>query len=226
LIDVHETHHDDDFVYDAYEPQTLIERLGRLLLADTPGSPERLVLRAVVTLGLIAWTWSFVRASIASNAAGQSFLHLIDLPFHEAGHILFMFFGQFLMTLGGSLTQLLVPGALTVVFLTKHRDPFGAAVTCWWFGENLLDLAPYINDARDLQLILLGGHTGAEVEGHDWERILTTLGWLHRDHSLARLAHFTGSIIMLLACGWAITLLIRQWNARGIEVGYRLDQDS
>ncbi len=28
-------------------------------------------------------------------------------------------------------------------------------------GQNLIDLAPYINDARNLQLVLLGGRTGA-----------------------------------------------------------------
>jgi hypothetical protein len=45
--------------------------------------------------------------------------------------------------------------------------PFGAAVAIWWAGENLIDVAPYINDARELKLVLLGGKTGAEVEGHE-----------------------------------------------------------
>jgi hypothetical protein len=199
------------------DPRTLIELIARLLFADTPGSPERLVLRALVSLGLLAWTWSLARASIESNAVGASFLHLINLPFHEAGHVIFMFFGRFLMTLGGSLMQLLVPAALTLVFLTRHRDPFGAAVTFWWFGENLLDLAPYINDARALELVLLGGRTGKEVEGHDWERILWDLGLLAHDHTIARLAHFIGGVIMLLACAWAATLVIRQWRSRDSE---------
>lgn len=38
-------------------------------------------------------------------------------------------------------------------------------------GQSLTDVAPYINDARALQLVLLGGRTGAEVEGHDWEAV-------------------------------------------------------
>ena len=42
----------------------------------------------------------------------------------------------------------------------------------WWAGENMMDVAIYINDARALQLTLIGGQTGAEVEGHDWEHIL------------------------------------------------------
>ena len=32
----------------------------------------------------------------------------------------------------------------------------------------LVDLAPYVADTHALQLVLLRGHTGAEVEGRDW----------------------------------------------------------
>jgi len=202
----------------AEEPQTLSDLAERALLRDPIApTPEWLVVRLLVLLVLISWTWALTRASIESNAVGESFLHLIDLPFHEAGHIIFMPFGHFVMSLGGSLMQLIVPGVLTAVFLTRHRDPFGAAVTVWWFGENLLDLAPYINDARNLSLVLIGGKTGAEVEGHDWEYILMSLGWLHRDHMLARLAHFIGTLMMMAACGWAVTVIIRQWRARASE---------
>lgn len=200
------------------QPETLSDLAGRAFLQDpVAATPEWLVVRAVVLLVLVWWTWGLTRATIESNAVGESFLHLIDLPFHEAGHIIFMPFGHFVMSLGGSLMQLIVPAALTAVFLTRHRDPFGAAVTFWWCGENLLDLAPYINDARNLSLVLIGGETGAEVEGHDWEYILMSLGWLHRDHMLAKLAHFFGSLIMVMACGWAVTLLIRQWRARASD---------
>jgi hypothetical protein len=196
------------------EPQTVSDLIGRLLLADPVApTPEWLVARTIVLLALLAWTWSLAGATIDSNAVGASFLHLINLPFHEAGHVIFMPFGHFMMSLGGSLMQLIVPGVLTVVFLTRHRDPFGAAVTFWWLGENLLDLAPYINDARSLQLVLLGGKTGAEVEGHDWEYILMSLDWLHRDHALAKLAQFSGRVIMIGTCAWAVALIIRQLTA-------------
>ena len=51
-----------------------------------------------------------------------------------------------------------------------HRRTRVANVAAiWWMGQSLTDVAPYINDARALQLVLLGGRTGAEVEGHDWE---------------------------------------------------------
>ena len=51
-------------------------------------------------------------------------------------------------TLGGSLMQVLVPLVCAGAFLTTHWNPFAAAVMGWWAGENLMDVAIYINDAR------------------------------------------------------------------------------
>ena len=117
-----------------------------------------------------------------SADAMDSFLHLPNLVFHEAGHLLFAMFGQFMSVLGGSLTQVLIPVIAMIAFI-RQEQPFGAAVCGWWAGQNLVDLAPYIADARALQLVLLGGRTGAEVEGHDWEYLLTTIGVVHRDQA-------------------------------------------
>ena len=40
-------------------------------------------------------------------------------------------------------------------FLFREGNAFGAAVGLWWLGQSLMDLAPYINDARALALPLL-----------------------------------------------------------------------
>ena len=151
----------------------------------------------------------------------DSFMHLVHLPFHEAGHILFMPFGSFLTSLGGSLTQVLVPLVCLGTFLVKSRDPFGAAVALWWTGQSLMDLGPYIGDARALQIVLLGGGTGAEVEGHDWEAILATLGLLPYDVFLGRVATFTGMVLMVTALGWGAWVLVRQRSVSLDEVGDR-----
>jgi hypothetical protein len=109
-------------------------------------------------------------------------------------------------SLGGSLMQVLVPVVCGVAFLTTSPNPFGAAVMAWWAGENLIDVAMYIDDARSLSLVLLGGQTGAEVEGHDWEHILQRLGLLHRDHQIAWTAHAAGAVIMIAAIVYGATL--------------------
>ena len=42
-------------------------------------------------------------------------MHLINLVFHEAGHILFAPFGSFMMSLGGSLLQVIVAAVQLMV---------------------------------------------------------------------------------------------------------------
>ena len=54
--------------------------------------------------------------------------------------------------------------------------------------------------------------TGKETDGHDWENILRTLGWLKHDHLLAKLAYTTGLVLMILALAWGGYLLYRQFK--------------
>ena len=166
--------------------------------------------RAALVAGLAIWTVQFARTPIGVDAI-NSFLHLPDLVFHEAGHIIFSPFGRFMTVLGGSLLQFLVPVVALIAFV-KQEEPFGAAICAWWAGQNLVDLAPYIADARALQLVLLGGHTGAEVEGHDWEYLLQTLGLMTWDHRLARLVHLVGILVMLGALAWGAREIHRSWR--------------
>jgi hypothetical protein len=174
---------------------------------------ERLIWagRAALLFGLLLWTWQFARAPMGV-AVMDSMLHMPNLVFHEAGHVLFAIFGRFASVLGGSLFQFALPLALAGVFLKQH-DQVGAAVCTWWAGQNLLDLAPYIADARALQLVLLGGKTGAEVEGHDWEYLLTEMGWLRFDRDLGMAAHRLGLVMMVAALVWGGVYLARTRNA-------------
>ena len=165
--------------------------------------------RLVLLLLRARWTVLFLVWPMREDVIGASFLHLINLPFHEAGHVLFSPFGDFMTTLGGSLMQVLVPIACGIAFLTTHWNPFAAAVMGWWAAENLLDVAIYINDARALQLTLIGGQTGAEVEGHDWERILTLTNSLHLDHRLANIAQLIGEAVMVGCLVWALVVALK-----------------
>ncbi|TAN38068.1 MAG: zinc ribbon domain-containing protein [Nitrospirae bacterium] len=185
-----------------------------LMGSDAEVSIASLIGRCIILLVLVIWGFRLIFSSVDSNYAGTSFMHLINLPFHEAGHILFRLFGRFMTVLGGSLLQVLIPLICLGTFLIKTRDPFAGAVAFWWTGESLLDLAPYINDARALRLILLGGVTGQDVDDyHDWEYILGHLGLLTWDHFLATTAHLFGSIIMITACVWGGLVLWRQFRS-------------
>jgi len=186
---------------------------GLVLYVPSPVNPFYFGGRVIAFLIIFIWGWKFMLAPMESNYVGRSFMHLINLPFHEAGHVFFRPFGQFVMMLGGSLGQLLMPFICFVVFVVKAKDIFGASVALWWLGESFMDLAPYINDARELKLILVGGVTGREViDYHDWEFILRKLGWLRYDHTLAHLANTAGIVLMLAAFVWGGYVLLRQYK--------------
>lgn len=163
--------------------------------------------RIAAVAGLAAWTFAFARTPIGADAM-ESFLHLPNLVFHEAGHVIFSPFGRFMTVLGGSLLQVLIPVIAAVAFV-RQEDGFGAAVSAWWAGQNLVDLAPYIADARSLRLTLIGGRTGAEVEGHDWEFLLNQLGISHYAHQLGYTTHLIGILIMVAALAYAVRTIAR-----------------
>ena len=192
--------HDEGWRASAYALVTHVEPAGEVAVAA----------RAALLAGLAVWSLRFFAHALDPVYLCGSFMHLVHLPFHEAGHILFLPFGSFLMSLGGSLTQVLVPLLCLGTFLVKTRDTFGAAVALWWAGQSLMDVAPYIADARALRIVLLGGRTGAEVEGHDWEAILSALGWLRYDILLGRLANLLGIVLMIVALAWGASVVARQ----------------
>jgi len=171
--------------------------------------------RALIFVGLLWLGWKYVTSPIGANSyAMSSFLHNINLPFHEAGHVLLSWAGSFMHSLGGSLGQLSMPLICLAVLLVKTRDAFGASVCLWWFGENFIDLEPYINDARSLTLPLVGGNFGhsSPYGFHDWEFLLTESGLLSYDHAIAKAAHVFGSLCIIMAAIWAASLLVSQYR--------------
>ena len=122
-----------------------------------------------------------------------AFVHLVDLVFHEAGHVIFGLFGQFLGILGGSLNQVLIPAICTGYFLWHHR-PAAAAVTLFWTGESLTDVAIYVADGRDMALPLL-----AEGLVHDWNWILSELSLRNQAPALGRALFAVGAVVLAAA---------------------------
>jgi len=163
---------------------------------------------------LVFWSFGFMVHTVESNHAGESFMHLVNLPFHEAGHVVLMFAGSLMHSMGGSLGQVIMPLICTLTLLLKTRDTFGASVALWWTSESILDMAPYINDAETMQLQLLGGNTGtsAPYGFHDWNFILNELGLLEHSHFIAVIADTAGKTVMAVSLVWAATVLARQFR--------------
>jgi hypothetical protein len=189
----------------------LLKPMGKM---DKPTFYGRCIALALLAL----WSWFLFAYDYRIGEIGGSFMHNILLPIHEAGHVLFMPFGNFMNILGGSLFQLLLPFGIGAAFFRINKDNFGAAIGMWWGSVSLLDLAPYIYDARHPQLILLGGHTG-EDGPHDWIYLLRVLGQLQNAQGWGTFVHTLGGILMFVALSWAMTVLWRQRLITGIPPG-------
>jgi hypothetical protein len=147
-------------------------------------------------LALLGLGAMIVGRGLTPSAGGVlAFVHLIDLVFHEAGHVIFGLFGRFLGILGGSLNQVLVPAVCTVYFL-RRRQPGAAAVTLFWTGESITDVAIYVADGRDMALPLL-----AEGVVHDWNWILSELSLRNQAPALGRAVLALGLAVLAAALG-------------------------
>ena len=199
-------------IYDT-EPDTASrtwrERIGNLLTPREQLDPLSFYGRCLILALLTWWSWKLFAYDYRTGEIGGSFMHNILLPIHEAGHVLFMPFGQWLTVLGGSLFQLALPGGIAIAFIRINRDNFGAAIGLWWTSISLMDLAPYIYDALQPQLILLGGNVGTDGP-HDWIYLLDSISQRFNAQHWGALAHTLGGLLMFAALAWASAVLWRQ----------------
>lgn len=131
-------------------------------------------------------------AVCALSPSTYRFLDRVDLVFHEAGHVIFGFFGEFIGILGGSLMQVLIP-AIVVGYFFLHQQHYSAAVSLFWVAQSLFNLSVYVRDARAQVLPLLGG----EDTLHDWNYILGRLHLLPWDRALGNLVYLVGLAVLI-----------------------------
>jgi hypothetical protein len=131
------------------------------------------------------------------------FMDSVDLPIHEAGHIIFSPFGEFIQFLGGTLMQLIVPAVFLGYFLVQ-TNRYAATVMMWWIAQNLWNISVYMRDARTQLLPLVGGGE------HDWAYLFGRLGVLRHDQQIAGVVRFAG--ILLFAAAIVLGLHYAGWR--------------
>ena len=153
-------------------------------------SPSTVRASRLFFLGFLA-----VYGVVCLRAPGTgSLLDGVDLAIHEAGHLVFAPFGDFMSFLGGTVLQLLLPGVFVAHFL-RRGERYGAAVCLWWVAQNCWNISVYAGDARGQALPLVGGGE------HDWAYLLDALGWLAHDTAIARAIHALGVVLFAVALG-------------------------
>ena len=125
-----------------------------------------------------------------------------NLALHEAGHPLVGAFNARAAVYGGTLFQLAFPCAAAWHFRQAARAA-GMAACIIWLGENLMNVATYMADARTQVLPLVGGGE------HDWAEIFARWGVLRMDGRIAGLTRGAGTLLAIAAVLW----LYGRWRA-------------
>ena len=182
-------------------------RLRSLLFAVPAQVPATVFYGRLLCFAVfLVWGGWFIATNGSWTDINHSFMHAINLAFHEAGHVVFRPFGRFMTILGGSLFQVLVPLIVMVAFL-KQGDRFAASVMLWWCGQNFIDLSPYISDAEYRGLPLIAG---MGEESHDWGNLLTMLDMVEQAYALGRASFVLGCVVIVLSLVWGGHVLWRQ----------------
>lgn len=164
----------------------------------------------VIFICFAFWGLRFIVNGVDWAYTGSSFMHSVNLPFHEYGHLMFSPFGEFWMILGGSLFQILLPLFPLLAFMVLQRDNFAASIMLWWSGQNFIDIAPYIADAPVRAIPLISGND----DSHDWWNLLSMSGSLEHSDAYATLCFVAGVVVILLSNFWSGHLLWIEFRGR------------
>jgi hypothetical protein len=136
----------------------------------------------------------------ARSDSGYLFIDNVNLVVHEGGHLLFGWLGETMGLWGGTLLQWMVPAALAAWFFVQ-RQTTGFVFCLFMVFENFLYTATYMADARAqvLPLVTVGD---ADVAGHDWNMIFSSLGMLEYDTAIAGVVRAVGWLGMLGCVVW------------------------
>jgi hypothetical protein len=132
---------------------------------------------------------------LARDPSRYRFLDRVDLVIHEAGHMLFRWFGEFLMVSGGTLGQLLVPAGIVVYFYLR-RERFSSAVAAFWVGQNFFNISNYIKDAQAMEMPLVSIGGGPDTI-HDWNYLLLKFNVLRHDQAIGSFFVVIGTLVIV-----------------------------
>ncbi len=152
----------------------------------------------------------------ARDVAVTRFLDRVDLVAHEAGHLFFSWFGEFIQVSGGTVGQLFVPLAFMVYFYFR-KELFSSAVTLFWAGQNLFNISIYVKDAQAMALPLVSVG-GGEDTIHDWNYLLSHLGLLRWDQQVGSVVYMLGLLAMTAA-----VVMAGYWSIERPESGSSAD---
>ena len=190
-------------------------------MAETVRLPEDIqrrlnVWKAVGAIGVCAFYGWF---AIVKNTQ-VPLLVFLDIAVHEIGHKVFSPFGNLIMLIMGTGTQILFPFLLGMVFAVWRRDLVAWGI-CWaWAASAMCDGARYIYDAPRGEMMLLGASDGLG----DWSKILGPEHFdkLYLADRLSAIVRTVGIVTWLAAVTIVVWAIV--WNVRGVRRATAADE--
>ncbi len=142
------------------------------------------------------------------NRGSYTFLDLIDLFIHEAGHLIFSLFGEFIHFLGGTLMQIILPLSVGLAFLIKGQK-YLSQIFFFWLGHNFINISVYVDDANKMKLRIIGG-------AHDWTWILNKIGLIEYAEEIGYT--FVGFAILSFVFMFFIPYFFRDYELEKINL--------
>jgi hypothetical protein len=155
--------------------------------------------------------WRYAVAAVACLVLGWfafvrgvrvPLLGLIDLGFHELGHLLTRWLPHVVTAMMGSIFQVGVPLGVAAYFLWRARDVAAGAMCLAWAGSSARDVGVYVADAPYQRLQLIGGE-------HDWAFVLGHYHALNHAAAIAAWVKGFGAALLVagfaLCCAWPFT---------------------
>lgn len=157
----------------------------------------RVVAFAAGTTGCVLIGWvSLVRGRPVPILA------LVNLGFHELGHLLTYALPDLITAVMGSVVQIAVPAGLAVYFGWRRGDLLGMGLCLAWAGSASQEVSVYVADAPHQRLLLIGGE-------HDWAFILGRLNALDAADELAAVVSAAAWALVLSGLGACLLGLVR-----------------
>jgi hypothetical protein len=128
-------------------------------------------------------------------------LSLVDLGFHELGHLVTYPLPAMVTAAMGSVAQIAVPLGLSTYFWLRRHELPQAAVCMAWAGTSTRGVARYVADAPYERLELIGGD-------HDWAFFFNELNHLEWSAGTATFVTVCGAVMLigaLMLCAWTFT---------------------
>lgn len=155
----------------------------------------------VIRLPVLIW-FIYILINHLINPEYRSIMGWFNYWIHEAGHLVFLPFGEFLEAASGTLLECLIPIIFMIAFY-RQKDFFGISFCFGWLATCFFYASWYMAEAQQ-----------TDDWRHDWFNMLSTMGILQYNRTMAFFVKIFGVVLMLISILSGFWLLWQMFRSR------------